>query len=403
MPSAGQDRAVRLGAAALLLLGVLVWSGPAAAEPATATAEAGSSDWRQVSAGGAHTCGIRTTGQLYCWGWDDDGQLGDGGTNADQATPVEVAGGATNWTSVSTGLSHTCARRATGRLYCWGRDVEGQLGNGVGSVEQTTPVEVAGGATNWTSVSTGQYHTCARRSTGRLYCWGYDGSGQIGNGLPNTDQPAPRPVAGGVTNWTAVSAGGYQTCARRATGQLHCWGYDGDGQLGNGGPNTGRSTPGLVAGGITDWTSVTTGHRHTCARRATGRLYCWGQDVNGELGNGPAGSQPIPVLVAGGATNWTSVTATQTHTCGRRATAVLYCWGLDQFGQVGDGGANLNRPSPVEVSGGFTDWASVTAGGNHTCARNTTGRLFCWGQDGHSQLGDGGVDADTVEPVEVDA
>ena len=396
---------MRLGAAALLLLGVFSWSsGRVEASGTTApSTESGSSDWKTVSAGDSHTCGIRTTGRLYCWGNDDFGQVGDGGANIDRSIPVEVAGGATDWTAVDAGDFHTCARRATGRLYCWGGDAAGQLGTGAGSGDQTTPVEVSGGATNWTAVSAGPNHTCARRATGRLYCWGVDAAGQLGNGLPNLDRPAPVPVAGGVTNWTAVSAGRYHTCARRATGQLYCWGFDGEGQLGNGGPNAGRSSPGLVAGGATNWTAVTAGHRHTCARRATGRLYCWGWDVNGELGNGPAGTQPVPFLVAGGATDWTSVTATNTHTCGRRSTGHLWCWGLDQFGQLGNGAPNVNQPAPVAVSGGATDWVSVTAGGTHTCARITTGRLFCWGQDGRDQLGDGGAEVDSAEPVEVDA
>ena len=108
-----------------------------------------------------HACGIRTTGRLYCWGNDDFGQVGDGGANIDRSIPVEVAGGATDWTAVDAGDFHTCARHATGRLYCWGGDAAGQLGTGAGSGDQTTPVEVSGGGTNWTAVSAGPNHTCA--------------------------------------------------------------------------------------------------------------------------------------------------------------------------------------------------------------------------------------------------
>ena len=122
----------------------------------------------------------------------------------DQYVPVEVFGGGTNWSVVSGGSAHTCALKTTGRLYCWGYDNAGQVGDGAPEVNQAIPVEVAGGATNWTSVDAGGADTCALRSTGRLWCWGGDGGGQLGNGGANVNQPAPVLVAGGATNWTSV-------------------------------------------------------------------------------------------------------------------------------------------------------------------------------------------------------
>jgi len=314
------------------------------------SAESGSSDWRQVSAGGFHTCGIRTSGRLYCWGNDGDGQLGNGGLNTNQAAPVQVAGGATNWTAVDAGREHICARRTTGRLYCWGDDGFGRLGDGGLNTDQAAPVQVAGGATNWTAVTAGDFHTCARRTTGRLYCWGSDDAGQLGDGGLDTDQAAPVQVAGGATNWTAVTVGSEHTCARRTTGRLYCWGYDGSGQLGDGGLFTEQATPVQVAGGATNWTAVTAAGTHTCARRTTGRLYCWGNDGFGQLGDGGTNtSQAVPVQVAGGATDWTAVTAGQSHTCARITSRRLYCWGSDGSGRLGDGGTNTNQPRPAQV------------------------------------------------------
>ncbi len=153
----------------------------------------GATNWIRVDTGDYHTCAIRTTGRLYCWGTDFAGQLGDGGTNADQTTPTLVAGGATNWTTVTAGLSHTCARRATGRLYCWGHDESGQLGTSGPNADRTTPAPVAGSATNWTALTTGDDHTCARRATGRLYCWGSDESGQLGDQRPQREPGHPNP------------------------------------------------------------------------------------------------------------------------------------------------------------------------------------------------------------------
>jgi len=111
--------------------------------PGSGATEVGSSDWRQVSAGFSHTCGIRSSGRLYCWGSDEYGRLGNGGADSNASTPVQVAGGATNWASVTAGSYHTCALRTTGRLYCWGRDANGQLGDNATLANQPTPVEVS--------------------------------------------------------------------------------------------------------------------------------------------------------------------------------------------------------------------------------------------------------------------
>jgi alpha-tubulin suppressor-like RCC1 family protein len=360
----------------------------------------GSSDWRALVAGYDHSCGIRTTGRLYCWGSNQFGQIGRNSTTPVYQHPVEAGGG--TWLAVDIGNRFTCGIRATRRLYCWGLDAQGQLGNGAGVTgPQLSPVEVTGGFTDWTAVSTGFAHACGRRATGRLYCWGWDISQQLGDGGTATDRPSPTLVAGGATNWTAVSAGDLHTCGRRATGRLYCWGRDSEGELGNGGTNTERSTPSVVAGGITNWAAVSAGGDHTCARRATGHLYCWGGDATGQLGNGGTNTnRPTPTQVAGGTTNWTSFSAGGGFTCGRRATGRLYCWGQDFQGRLGDGGADAEQPTPAEVAGNATDWAGVSAGTNHACARTSGGRAYCWGDGGEHQLGNG-TPADRNRPEEV--
>ena len=379
----------------------------ASAEPTDGSGtEAGSSDWRQVSAGNGHTCGIRRSGRLYCWGNDTFGELGNGGDAENTSTPTQVAGNATNWTSVDAGGAHTCALRTTGRLYCWGRDTFGQLGDGAPiDDDQTTPTEVAGNVTTWASVSAGGLYTCARRTSGRLFCWGTDSSGQLGNGPTATDQPAPVPVAGNLTTWSSVSVGpaGGHTCGRRTSGRLFCWGSDSDGKLGNGGADVDAAVPVQVAGGRTDWASVSVGYFHTCGLRTSGRLFCWGDDSAGELGDGGTPTDASkPVQVFGGLTTWTSVSAGAYYTCGRRRSGQLWCWGYDGQGQVGDGSPAANRYLPFLVFGGATDWIGPTAGYDHACARTTSGRAYCWGSDNAGALGDGAPDVDQFEPSELD-
>jgi alpha-tubulin suppressor-like RCC1 family protein len=399
---------VRKGAwmACLLFASLVFVPGRATAQPAPDAAppglEGGTADWRQVTTGGAHSCGIRTNGRLYCWGSDQDGQLGDGGAHTDRPSPTEVAGGATNWASVSAGGHNTCARKTNGRLFCWGSDESGELGDGGANTERQIPTEVAGGATNWASVTVANSFACALKTNGRLFCWGSDVYGQLGDGGANTLRSVPTQVAGGATNWAAVSADGNHTCARKTNRRLYCWGDDEFGALGNGGANTNRSVPTQVTGGATDWAAFSAGHFHTCARKTNGRLYCWGYDLSGQLGDGGANTnRPIPTQVAGGATDWAAVTAGLTHTCARKTNGRLYCWGGDSFGQLGDGGTNTGRPTPTEVAGGATDWAGVSAGDGHTCARKTSRLLYCWGADFVGQLGNGPPNADQASPAQV--
>jgi alpha-tubulin suppressor-like RCC1 family protein len=305
--------------------------------PADAAPEAALQNWRQVSAGTSHTCAIHESGRLYCWGYDASGQLGDGGPDADQPLPVEVFGGGTNWAQVDAGGDHTCALKTTGRLFCWGSDVYGEVGDGLPFVNQAIPAQVAGGGTDWTAVSAGGNTTCARRAGGSLYCWGRDGFGQVGDGGGLVDQPSPIRVGSG-TDWTSVTVGTLDVCGRRASGRAYCWGDDGRGQLGNGRPLVTRRTPAQVAT-FTDWVSVTVGDFFACGLRRGGLLYCWGSDSDGQLGNGgPNANRHVPTLVAGGATDWAQPAPGYRHSCGRRTSGHLYCWGSNGQGQVGNDG-----------------------------------------------------------------
>lgn len=364
---------------------------------------AGSSDWKQVSAGDRHTCGIRTSGRLYCWGSDEFGQLGDGGTDTSQPTPVEVAGGG-KWVQVSTGYLHTCAVRSTGALYCWGVDSSGQLGDGSAS---TTPVGapqlVAGAVTDWRSVSAGESHTCALRKVGRLYCWGTDLNGQLGTGAARQDRAVPTQIAGRRTDWKQLSAGPHHTCALRTAGRAFCWGFNGGGQLGTGSTTGISGTPTEVAGGRTDWAALEAGSSHTCALRTSGRLFCWGDDSFGQLGDGAAGgTRGRPGQVIGGARDWARVAAGGLHTCAVKTSGRTYCWGIDFYGELGDGEPRSDSAQPVQLAGGATDWRLLhTGSGRHTCAVTSAHRLYCWGSNDVWQLGTSTSGASSFEPVEV--
>jgi alpha-tubulin suppressor-like RCC1 family protein len=392
----------RAGRLALLLLVTVALLELSGTSPATAAPEVGTANWRVVSTGSGHTCGIRTTGRLYCWGSDLNGRLGSVVTDGSAWTPVEVDGEHTDWRSVSVGSDHTCGIRG-GHLYCWGFNDEGQVGVGDLIWEATTPTEITAPAAGWTSVSAGTKTTCGI-SGGHLYCWGLDDHGQLGNGAAGQSY-VPVEVAGQRADWTAVSVGVFHACGRRSSGRLFCWGDDFAGQLGNGNLAGIRAAPSAVAGNRTDWVSVTVGAFHTCARRRPGRIFCWGADNFGQQGNGnPGGVRVAPSQIAGARTDWVSVSSASTGACARRRSGRLYCWGEDVEGKLGNGPPAANRNVPTEVAGRRTDWTVVSAGfGYHSCARRRSGRLYCWGYNSQGQLGNGIHPNSRFSPVEVAA
>lgn len=395
-------------AALALLLGLA--AEPAVGAPATPAQEglpAAPVAWRQVSAGEGHTCAITTERRLYCFGRDEAGQLGDGGDNADRAVPTEVAGVRTDWASVSAGGQFTCARTTGGLLFCWGSDFYGQLGNDGDNTDVGEPTEVAGGRRFWSEVSAGTHHACARSRAGRLFCFGRDTNGQLGDDAEFVDQDRPVEVAGGATNWRKVSASMLHTCALTTTNRLFCFGTDGAGQLGNGAPFADQGTPVEVVSNTTNWVQVATGASHTCALKDLGRLYCWGWDRDGQRGDGEPATddlEPAPVRVAEGPVRWAGVTAAGWHTCARTNGSPgggLSCWGLDSNGELGDGEPFASQPAPVALAG--SRWRQVDAGDVHTCAVKVNGRLFCWGDGGEGRLGlgDDAIDVDQPAPVRV--
>lgn len=399
---------VRVLGGTLLVVAALVGDGGLAGAQDAPAAPESSADWVQVASGYYTTCGIRTTGRMYCWGLDNRSQLGNGGANTNTSTPSEVAGGATDWKSVSVGGNSGCAIKTNGTLWCWGGDDAGQIGNGPITGDQPVPVQV-GTDNDWKSVSAGLgFTTCGRRANKRIYCWGRDADGGVGNGAPNANVDVPTQVAGNHADWTMVSTGGDHACGLRQ-GKVYCWGNDLDGQVGDGGAPGGpdRYAPVLIAGGFRDWTSVAAGLTHTCARRATGRIYCFGSDIHGGIGDGGASNvnRYAPVEVKGHRTDWAAVFTGGYVSCARRNSGQLFCWGDDAYGQGGAGSiaAAFQRAAPSQVVGGATDWKTATIGNLHVCARRSTNRIFCWGYGFWGQRGDGhsGNPPEQPTPTEV--
>src|SRR5213596_3433670 len=292
-----------------------------------------------VAAGGLHTCMRLPDGTVQCWGRNNFGQLGNGdGSLTSSSVPVAVRG-LTTATRVVTGDAHTCALLGDGTVQCWGVGDSGQRGDGTFNNISTVPVAVVG-LTNAVAVAARGYHSCALLGDGTVRCWGRNVDGQLGDGTvadPATGPPgSSTPVqVSGITGAAAVIAGGYHTCALFADGTAQCWGRNHDGQLGDG-TFTRSSTP-VRVGGLTGAAAVTGGFYHTCALLGDGTVQCWGQNYEGQLGNGLVGGvSTTPALVAGLA-NVSAVSGGYRHTCALLRDGTVQCWGRNVEGQLGDG------------------------------------------------------------------
>lgn len=334
--------------------------------------------------GDGHGCAL-TGASAYCWGSNDFwGEMGDGVFSGPKL-PALVIGGV-SFTSISTGGLHTCALTASGQAYCWGRDQFGELGTNQGvpsPVERTaTPTPVTG-ALSFNAITVGYSHSCALTSAGAAYCWGLNADGQLGDGT-NTDENAPTPVAGNHA-FKAISAGDYHTCAIDFINETYCWGRNDFGQVGGSPGNV--NFPRAIAAG--PFVSISAGGMHTCGLQNGGEAFCWGNNDSGELGNGVIlkTSVATPVVshdAQGNAISFVSISAGFSHTCGVAAGGAGYCWGADGSGALGDADYSFppsDKPAPQLVAGGLT-WAEISAGRLGTCGRTTTGAVYCWGVGG---------------------
>lgn len=327
----------------------------------------------------SQTCGVASDGRLYCWGDNSEGELGDG-TTTRRLLPTPI-GGTLRFTQASAGYGFTCAVAVGGAAWCWGKDDWGQLGDGTTAIRRRMPTRVLGGLA-FREVTTGLTHACGVGTDDRAYCWGAT-TGSLGDGTTMVSY-TPVAVKGGL-RFRHLEAGWQYTCGVTTDDRAYCWGANGEGSLGDSTTTT-RVLPTPVSGGRR-YRTITVGDTHTCAITPSDKAFCWGGNRFGEVGDGSSISRKYPRAVAGDLA-FRSISAGNAHTCAITPANLAYCWGSnEQFGALGTGD-RIERHKPGAVAGGHL-FDQIALGLGHTCARTPTGRGYCWGNNASGEVGDG--------------
>jgi len=285
--------------------------------------------------------------------------------------------------AITAGGYHTCALQSTGAMKCWGFNGSGQLGDS-STTQSLIPTQVTGLTSGVTAITGGSGHTCALLSTGAVKCWGFNAYGGIGDNT-NTNRSTPTQVTGLTSGVTAITAGFQFSCALLSTGAAKCWGANGY-RLGDN-TTTDRWTPTQVDGLTSGVTAITAGNYHACALLSTGAAKCWGDNRLFALGDNTTTNRSTPTQVDGLTSGVTAITAGGMHTCALLSSGAVKCWGYNLGGRVGDN-TSVNRSTPTQVNGLTSGVTAITAGNEHTCALLSTGAVKCWGQNDYGQLGD---------------
>jgi alpha-tubulin suppressor-like RCC1 family protein len=410
-----------------------------------------SKSFTRIAAGHEHTCGLTPDGSVYCWGRDEQGEIGDGAGSREEcglyqvpcvSSPVPtdltaVSSGAVVWDLFAGGYN-TCGILDTGETYCWGADAVGQLGDGWGAADvcgddaeactlTPVPIDTENVAVSavFLTLSPAGGHTCGLASDQSIYCWGSRYLFRLGAGsdaqatydvCTSAECHAPVPVVPtfyGERDFEQVATAWDATCGLTTDGEVFCWGSNSQHQLGLEPYRDSAyetvcfvsytNSPGWCRVPIPLFTThtfsqITGGAQHFCGiDRTSDEVYCWGINTFGQLGSTTLGGASVPTLVdtSGLAVDsrFKTVSAGWHHTCGITFDDVLLCWGQDYSGQLGDGPEinTTHLPVPVDVSAlpAETVFVQVVAGYEHTCGLTSDGDTYCWGSDFVGQIGNG--------------
>ncbi|MFZ4594185.1 MAG: choice-of-anchor D domain-containing protein [Verrucomicrobiaceae bacterium] len=329
-------------------------------------------DWKEVAVT-THSVAIKLDKTMWSWGTDGDGELGNGSW-----WPQPIAGTLGHVASFSSGRDFTAIVEDDGSLWTMGTNTHGQLGLGLPETTIIREPGRVGADSDWATVSAGQHHAVALKADGSVWSWGRNTEGQLGDGT-NTDRTTPVRV-GTSNDWASASAGYNFTVGIRPDASLWTWGSNANGELGDG-TQTSRNAPARV-GTDTDWLTVT-GYNHCLGIKRDGSLWGWGLNSSGQVGDGSTSAHLSPTRI-GTDSNWARVSAGNAHSLGLRTNGTLWAWGSNTWGETTIGA----RSSPGQV-GTVADWADIAAGSQYTLALKRDGGLWSSGSGFAGRLAHG--------------
>ncbi|HEX6533879.1 MAG TPA: Ig-like domain-containing protein [Gemmatimonadaceae bacterium] len=357
--------------------------------------------WTAVGAGRKHTCALDAMGYAFCWGTNDLLQLGATGIDW-SGVPVPV-GGTYQFTQLVVGRDHACGMTDAHNVYCWGDNASGELG--IGSLTPAAvamPTAVSGSPTLVSLAANDGVHMCGVSDADAAFCWGWEGEGELGNGkfMTFVGEPSPQTVLGDL-RFASLVTGESHTCGLTPSGAPYCWGNDYSGQVGDGDRTSPlyRPQPTPVAGGLS-FQMMAAGGEHSCGLTADGAVYCWGGNSVGQAGSSNVGGYAFAPQLVASSVPFARIAASENTTCALTSAGAAQCWGDNSNGKIGDGTTtNRTAPTPVATTALFTQ---LSVGWNHTCGLTADSRIFCWGANDRGQLGVAPSPM-KVRPIEVSA
>lgn len=333
---------------------------------------------------GAHTMAIDKYGRVWGWGTGSNGRLGTNNIT-DRSTPVSVVGSIKTFCKIATGNAWTAAIDRYGRVWCWGNGGNGRLGTG-STASALTPVSVIGSIKTFCQIGAGNATTAAIDKYGKIWSWGFNNSGQLGNGA-NTEQCTPVALAGATKTFCKLSLSNGQTLALDKNGRAWGWGFNAAALLGDNSV-TARNTPVSVAGATKTFCEIAAGSQHAVAIDKYGNTWAWGPNDSGQLGaNIPRSIRSPKSIVLGANKTFCHITTGGNFSVSIDKNGRLWAWGQNTTGFIGDNSTTA-RYTPLSVLGSVKTFCKVSSGSNFTLAITNSGRIWAWGGNGNGRLGD---------------
>ena len=340
---------------------------------------------RVIATGQNNSLAIDKNGKAWSWGYNNYGQLGDNSI-IDKVTPVAVLGTTKTFCQIGTGAgaTHTISIDKNGKVWGWGYNNNGQLGNN-STTSTRTPVSILGASKTFCQIAAGQYHTIGIDKNGKVWCWGYNGYGQLGiNSV--TSARTPVAVLGATKTFCQIACEYFSTMAIDKNGQVWGWGYNKYGALGNN-STVSQRTPVVILGATKTFCQIVGSRFNALAIDKNGQVWGWGYNGYGQLGDNSITNQSTPIAVLGTTKTFCQIAAGYEYSIGLDKNGKVWGWGNNGSGQIGDN-TTVSKCTPVAVLGTAKTFCKISAGGKHSLAIDYMGRVWGWGYDNYGQVGD---------------